>query len=166
MMLNVETPAGDAVLAWERRAAEIITSNWPGCSYCKTPERRAAVIDAMLVKNGTIRCVAETKSRDCTLDKFVNQFNNEWLITFTKLTSGQQIASAMCVEYWGFLHLVPDDIVLPVRFWTPDARIKNAWLINFCVRKLTTSKGINGGTEERDNAFVDMAGASILRSAA
>jgi len=164
MTLNVQTPAGAQGLKWEQRAAQIITSNWPGCRYCKTPTESGAVIDAVLVnQNNMIKCVAETKSRDCTLDKLQKEYDNEWLITFTKLTSGQQIAAAMCVDYWGFLHLVPDDIVLPVLFWTPHERIKNAWQIDFHVKKLVTSKGVNGGKEERNNAFVDMTGVKILK---
>jgi hypothetical protein len=158
MSLDINTPNGAVTLKQERRLAEIVTHNWPGCLYLHTPKDKAASVDAILTMNDALKAVAQASCRNNTLGDFRGGFHNEWLLTYEKLIHGRNLAIGLCVEYWGLVYLVPDDLVLRVKMFTPE----RGWLVRFHVEKTTTQATCNGGTATRDNAFIDLSAADVL----
>lgn len=159
MSLDINTPKGQETLKQERRAAEIIEKMWPGMAYIHTPKDQPACIDALLVWKNVVRAVALTSCRNFDLGCLRTTFNAEWLLTFEKIIGAQRMAQAMCVKCWGLLYLVPNDVVLRVELFSPAG----GWLTKFRVEKTETQATVNGGTAVRDNAFIDMSFASVLR---
>jgi hypothetical protein len=88
-----------------------------------------------------------------------HQFHNEWFVTYDKIALGRQIADALCIDLWGFLYLVPDDIVMRVKLSSYDG----GWLQKFRIEKTETQATVNGGTAVRENAYINMINADILR---
>lgn len=158
MSLDINTPNGAVTLRQEQRLAEIVELKWPGSRYLHTPKDKAATVDAIVTMNGTLKAVAQASCRNNSLDDFRGGFRNEWLLTFEKLIHGRNLAFRLCVEYWGFLYLVPDDLVLRVKMFAPE----RGWLVRFHVEKTTTQATCNGGTATRDNAFIDLSAADVL----
>lgn len=158
MGLDIHSEKGRATLAQELRAVEIIQSVWPSCEYYHTAKEGSASIDAIIIRPPVVHAVAETKCREMPLHTLQHQFNNEWLVTSDKIDRGKAVAELLQVEFWGFLYLVPDDIVLRVKIWTP-AR----WLIKIRREHTETQRTVNGGVATRLNAFLDMSSADILR---
>ena len=158
IVLDINTPRGQRSLVYERRAASIIKSHWD-CGYVKTPPDKMGVIDAVIVRDDLAVAVCETKARDVSLDLLRNEYRNQWLVTLNKVLQSVDVAKLMCVEFWGFVYLIPDDVVLRIKIWSPEDR----WLVPFRVEKTRTPAGINGGEAMRDNAYIDMTNADVLR---
>lgn len=160
MGLDIHSERGRATLAQELRAVEIVQSVWPYCEYYHTAKEGSASVDAIIVRPPVVHAVAETKCREMSLHTLQNSFKNEWLVTADKIDRGVAVAELLQVEFWGFLYLVPDDIVLRVKIWHPDAK----WLVKMRREHTETQRTVNGGKAVRLNAFIDMATAHILRS--
>jgi hypothetical protein len=158
IVLDINTPLGQRSLAHERRAASIIKSHWD-CEYLKTPPKSAAVVDAIILRDDIIAAVAETKCREMTEAQLRGEFNNTWLVTLSKVLRAVDVASMLCVPLWGILYLIPDDVVLRIKIWSPDKQ----WLVPFSVGKTFTQATINGGEALRDNAYIHMGAADVLQ---
>lgn len=157
MGLAILTPLGQRSLQWARRAEEIIQQN--GLDLVRTPESQPVPIDHMLYRRGNLLGIAELKSRPkVSLDILRGPFNNEWLVTETKIIDGRKLADMLRVDFVGFLHLVDEDIVLAKMLYSPFTqqtakhRVARTW----------TQATINGGSALRDNAYIDMRGARVL----
>ena len=159
-LLDISTPRGQETLRQEERAALIIESNWYGCKYVHTPKDKIGAVDAFIIRNFSLYAVAETKCREMNLDTLRYRYRNEWLVTFEKILKGRQVSDLLRVDYWGFLYLAPEDIVMRVKIYSPE---NGGWLVPFRVEKTVTQKTVNGGEAERDNAFISMATADQLR---
>jgi hypothetical protein len=158
MGLDILTERGKEMRAHEMRAAQIVEAQWWGCRYLFTGI--TAVVDAVIMKDWCVSAVAETKSRpSMTLDQLRGAFRNEWLVTHSKVIGGARVADGLVVPYWGLLHLVPDDIVMRVKLYEPET----GWLVPIRVANTKTKRTCNGGEAWRDNAFIDMSSADILR---
>ena len=129
-----------------------------GIDYVQTPKDSEAVCDAVLVKNGLIFGVAETKCRyDIpTIEHFFVKYEGTWLITYSKLTRNTEIADRLCVPLFGILFLVEPQVFLVKRLY--DGR-NHELLVEMDVKRTTTQKTINGGNAVRSNAYIDMKGA-------
>lgn len=153
MRLDIATEKGQMSLHDEQFVA-----NWfngkPGCKYVQTPKDKPAKVDAILVKNGELIGLAETKCRyNLTLDQFRLKFCNEWLITAEKVISGTRLADMLCVPLYGFLFLVDDDALL----------YENLSMARMRKETTQTQRTINGGMAMRENFFIDMSNAKVLR---
>lgn len=155
MSLDINTPRGQATLADEQKIAEWLQSK--GVQYVQTPKDKPAKVDAVLLKDGYIFAVAETKCRyNLTLEKLQSQFANEWLITEAKIRDGIQIAVGLCVPLVGFLYLVDDDTLLVINLLSAKRR----------VAETATQQTVNGGQIVRLNAYVLMDSAKVYRNIA
>jgi len=159
IMLDITTPKGELTLLQERRAAEIYRWHNPGCEYNRTPDYQPAPVDAVLTRDGKCEGVVETKCRNFTLDHFRNGLQGKWLITFDKVVAAKEIAKDLHVPLYGFLYLVDDDCLISRKLWTPE----DNWLVELQVMKTKTQATVNGGIARRDNAFIDMKGATVWR---
>lgn len=157
-MLDIKTERGKETVAQELRAVEIIRSIWPDCEYHHTPKDTPAAVDAVITKWPEVVAVVETKCRNMTLNTLRDNFANTWLVTNEKLKRGKTVAELLQVQFWGILYLVPDDLVLRIKLWTP---ISN-WLAKIDVKNTVTQRSVNGGTIARENAYIDMGSADVL----
>ena len=159
MTLDMNSEKGRETLAHELLAVEIIRSIWPTCEYYHTDKTGIAAVDAVMIIAPEVRAVAEMKCRTCSLATLRGKFKNEWLVTYDKLDKGRAAADLLQVEYWGFLYLVPDDIVLRVKLYGP----KDGWLVPIRKERTETQATVNGGKANRLNGYVGMATADVLR---
>lgn len=149
MQLDIETPKGKQSLAQEQIVAAWLKSR--NTEYIQTPKDKPAKVDAILMRDGVLTGVAETKCRMMTLDTLRNRFDNEWILTESKIKEATQIAMGLCVPLIGFLYLVDDDILLSVNLIISPRRVANT----------LTQRTINGGSVVRANAYVKMDHATI-----
>jgi hypothetical protein len=157
-MLDILTPKGQVTVEQERRLAGIVEATWPGCAYIDTDKVTIADVDAIIVRGGKLVAVAETKCRDMTRAQLFGEYRGDWLVTFDKLVRAQQCARALQTDLWGLIYLVPDDVVLRIKLYSPSV----GWLVQIHVRKTKTQRTVNGGTAVRDNAYINVSAADIL----
>lgn len=156
--LDINTPRGQVTLAQEARAIELFRSQYPQTTFVHTPKATAALVDGFMVRDAVAIGIAEFKCRSMSVDDFGRMFQSEWLITFEKLLSGRQMSDAMRIPFWGFLYLVPSDVLLMKKLYDP----RDGWQVKFTVRKTNSQATCNGGVATRDNAYVDMTRAKAL----
>lgn len=133
----------------------------PGWMYTKTPEDTDAPIDATLVDtHGVIRGAVETKCRyGITFGGFRDTFNNEWLITMSKVISAADVAKGLRVPLVGFLYLVDDKTLLVQRITDKSGNFTAA----FRCETTQTQATCNGGLAVRANAYIDMSNCKKYR---
>ena len=154
MGLDIATPKGQRTLVQEARAVEIFLRHHPEYVYAETPKDRPGAVDALLVKDGMVKCVVEQKSRDLTVDT-LRSWNWEWLVTAEKIRVASTIAKALCVPFVGFLYLVPEDALLVQRITNADGSAA----VQMRTDLRETQATVNGGVAVRQNAMIDMSGA-------
>lgn len=150
MGLSINTPKGQKSIADEQLVAKWVERK--GMLYIQTPKDRPAYVDAILVKDGELFAVVETKCRyNMTLEVLKNKFGNEWLVTEAKIEYGLEIADMLCVRFLGFLYLVDADTLLTVDLGKVPRRIAVT----------ETQQTVNGGKIMRTNAYIDMSNAKV-----
>lgn len=160
--LDINTPRGQMTLADELAAIELFQSVYPNSTYIKTAKDDHAIIDGLIEKSGTIIAIVETKCRyNLTSDDFARKFGSQWLVTFDKVEGGRHLSDALLVPFWGFLYLVADRVLLAKKLYDHKA----GWLTSFEVRKTETQANCNGGSAIRDNAYLNMKNATIIKAA-
>lgn len=153
-MLDILTPAGQKTLADEQVVAQSFTRQ-TGILYVQTPKDAPATCDALLIKDGILVGMAETKCRyDIPDMEFWRQkYKSEWLITWRKVTRNCDLADGLCVPLVGILYIVQPKIFLVKRIY--DGRNKH-WVAKLRTERSVTQAGVNGGSADRMNVFVDM----------
>ena len=152
--LDINTVAGQKTLIEEKQVKNFVEKQYD-ISYIETPKNEASRIDAMIVKNGVIISVAETKCRQMTIEQLKSDpYNFEWLVTWDKVETGIKMAADLCVSFVGFLFLVPSRVLLVQKISNKDG------LIN-CRLRLEATKTqatVNGGKAVRTNSYINMLG--------
>jgi len=158
--MDILTPKGQETLVEEARAVRLWGSRYPSFQYCETPKDSPASVDAVLVRNGVVTAVVETKCRrNMSLEKLEHEYQWEWLVTTEKLQKGRYVAEALQVPFIGFLYLVDEDVLLHHTLWKPG----HGWVPDIKMRETTTQRTVNGGSELRENSFIDMSKARFIK---
>jgi hypothetical protein len=156
--MDILSERGQQSLADEQKARDIFLSNYPMYSYIQTQKDQPADIDALLVRDGTIHGVVETKCRyDVDLQGFTQGYQNAWLVTFDKIARGKQIADAMCTKLVGFLYIVQSKTLLVQTISDCGLFVPSLTIVT-----TQTQATINGRTAMRSNAYIDMTKAKRL----
>ena len=145
----------------EDEAVTLLEGRYPNLRYVRTPKDGPASVDAVLMKDGELAGVAETKCRQMTDSTLVNEFGNEWLVTWDKIDRARGIAEGLGVSLYGLLYLVPDSTLVFVRL-TNDA---GSLVRQVRVRATETQRTVNGGLKVRNNAFISLDGCPRIRGA-
>ena len=156
--MDVLSERGQTSLADERRAIEIFSYNYPKYFYMHTPKNMPATVDALLMISGELYSCVETKCRTMTLDDFYGRFRGRWLVTYDKIEKARQIAVSLGVRLTGFLYLKGSDTLLVADLANADGLFSRKMYIE----ATETQKTINGGLAVRNNAYIDMTGATRL----
>lgn len=158
--LDVNTARGQQTLRDEERCLALISQAYPGWTFAPTLKDREATVDGFFLRDGVVQAVVEQKSRyDVSYDEFVERYNNQWLITFEKIVKARDIANSLCVPLVGLLYIVRDGVCLTQSLWSQS----RGWIVDIDIRKTHTQATVNGGKALRDNAYVDMSKAKIVR---
>ena len=156
--MDIDSPLGQKSLSDERRMAKWIEKKFK-LQYIETPKNSPATIDAILVKEGELKAIAETKCRyKLTLEKFNTTFECKWLVTWAKVQNAITIASSLGVPCVGFLYLVDEDILLSQEISEPNGRL----VVDISLSTTKTQATINGGWAIRTNAYIDMRQARVM----
>ena len=162
--LDISTPRGQQTLADELIAIEMFEAQCPGFHYIKTKKDRIAIVDGVVERNRFTVGLVETKCRyGFNLQHFETTWQSKWLVTYDKIEGGRRLADYLMIPYWGFLYIVDDKVLLTKKLYDPEA---GGWQTSFEVLKTPTQRSCNGGEALRDNAYIDMRGATVIRSAA
>lgn len=149
--LDVLTPRGQETVAQEQRAAAIFQSRLTEFVYVSTPKDGPASVDAVLLKGTNLAGVVETKCRVMTRQQLTG-YGDEWLVTWDKIDRARAIAAGLGVPLFGFLYLVPDDMLLVVRISDKTG----ALLVPVRVAATETRATVNGGSAVRNNAYISI----------
>jgi hypothetical protein len=147
--LDINTPKGQKTLIQEQRAVEIFCNHFTDVEYVNTPKNGSSPVDALLVNNNNLVGIVETKCRDLTRNQ-LTKYDDTWLITWDKIKKAQQITKFLEVPLWGFLYLVPDDLLVLVDI----ADANGEFLRPMDIRQTKTQRTVNGGTAIRENAYI------------
>lgn len=154
--MDILTPKGQTTVRQEEEAVAAFVARYPEFAYARTPKDKPSPVDAVLVKNGVVSAVVETKCRQLTALTLRGSFKSEWLVTGQKIEDGIQVAKSLCVPYVGFLYLVPDKVLLVAKIWDGEYKLPIRW------EKTETQATVNGGLAIRVNAFINMDGATTV----
>ena len=158
-MLDVNSPKGQESLEHELRAVQLWNSHYTDYTYVHTPKNGPALVDAVICDNDcNVVAVVEQKSRNMSLEQLQN-WNNEWLITFEKIEAGRYVANSLGVPFIGFLYLIPDDLLITKQL----SNANGEWTCEFRTALTETQETINGGKIVRENAYIDLTGAKHIR---
>lgn len=157
MSLDIDTPRGVMSKHYEEIALRKFLSHFSDSEIVLTPKDKPATIDALISKNGIAVAGVEVKTRNMTLEQLHN-WDDEWLVTFDKLDKGRVLCQQLGIDFYGFLYLIPEDALLYKRISDETGE----WKAQFRTDKTLTQATINGGSIERINAFINMAGAGLL----
>lgn len=158
-MLDINTPKGRIAAQQQADALAIITAH-ANVRFVTTVDNDAAVVDAFgLDKENRVSAVIEVKSRDMDMQTLVNQFQNEWLVTFEKIQKGAEIAKMLCVPFVGVLYLTKDNLVLTNVIADKDGNLAGP----IRIARSETQKTTNGGKIIRTNAYIHMGNANVYR---
>lgn len=152
MSLDINTPRGQESVKEELDMLEILETEHKDCQFIHTPITKAALIDGMIIRDGELVGIYESKCRRNTLKEFKNDFSSEWMVSFHKLQAGSQLAKSLCVPFIGFLYLVPDKMVAQIKL-TDD---KGNFLPSIFIGRKQTSKCCNGGTMMDTCGFISL----------
>ena len=158
MSLDINTPRGVLSKHYEEIAVCKYLAHFPDSDVAFTPKDQPAVLDAFIVKNGVISTGIEVKTRNLTMEQ-LHAYNDDWLVTFDKLDKCRVVCQQLGIEFVGFLYLIPEDTLLMKRI----SNEQGEWVAKFYTDKTITQRTINGGSIERVNAYINMAGAGVLR---
>lgn len=158
MSLDVNTERGRQTIWEEIDMIQILRSHWPEATYLHTNKEGSASVDAIITRHERLFAVAETKCRQMTLAELRGPFKDEWLVTHDKLQRVALAADLLGVEFWGLLYLVPDKTLLRIKLY-----FEGQWLVPIRTAHTETQKTVNGGKIVRENAFIRMTKADVLR---
>ena len=156
--LDILSKLGQTTLVDVNKVVTALEQKWK-VNVIKTPEDQPAAIDFLLVKNNTLKAIAEIKCRNHTLQQ-IQGWGNTWLITHEKILQGAQLSKMLSVPYLGILYIIPNNLIY---YW----KITNEagdYLFEFEVKKTQTQMTINGGKIWRPNAYLPLEKAKILKN--
>jgi hypothetical protein len=159
--MDINSVRGQDSLMHERIMSMWIETAWK-CRYIETPKDSPALIDAIITdeRGGTMRAVVETKCRyNLKLAQLKNSFNNEWLVTWTKVQNAMKIAISLGVPCVGLLYLVEEKTLLVQKLSDQYGNL----MAKLRIENTETQATINGGKAVRNNAFIDMTNAKIYQ---
>jgi hypothetical protein len=130
----------------EKYSVDIITTN----------KTKPCLCDGFTTRDNIITGLFESKCRNASLEDFKKW--GSWLITYKKIDGLAWLSNKLCVPAIGLLYSIPDDTIL---MWE-ITNSEGDYLFKFNVEKTVTQETVNGGTIERENAFLPMKNAKII----
>lgn len=161
--LDIHTKKGQEALANELWVMRVLNGMRLNFRLIGTDKDTASKIDGFIVKTDAdgdevLAGIYEAKTRNMTLKQLAT-YGNTWLITTSKVHAARIMSERLKVPFYGFLHLVPENLVLIVKI--TDNRGK--YIVQITEKKTKTQRTVNGGEKVRLNSFIDVTGAKAIR---
>lgn len=157
--MDILTPRGQQTRRQEEMALTLFRETFPAFEFVETPKDRPADIDGLVLhKGGLVSCV-EVKCRNMTMDTLVNEFGKKWLVTSDKIDRCVNVAKSLCIDFRGFLYLVPEKILLIVPIWSYE----KGYVCRIDREVTETQRTVNGGTIFRENAYIHLENVKAIR---
>ena len=160
--MDVLSPNGMETLKQEQEALSLFRKQNPSYDFVETPKDRPSDIDGFITRSGTLISGVEVKCRMMTMEDLFKRYDCRWLITLDKVERGIAVCRSLCVDFRGFLYLVPDKMLIVVPIFSHD----KGWLTEPIYDWTETQATVNGGIAERLNAYVDVGHATSIVAAA
>lgn len=154
MTMYIDTPKVKGWLSSQMVVIEQFLAAYPTLDVAVTPLRKDAAIDGVLIKGGSIAAVFEVKCRDLTLEQL--RQHGSYLITEKKIDVGNEIACALRVPFLLLVGL--KDCVVWWKLSDGHGHACAVWE----TRRTMTQTSANGGTTERDNAYLSLDGMQVI----
>lgn len=154
MSLAIHTERGQEFAAHEE-AMRLMWEGITGWQYISTPKDQPASVDAVLLdRDGMLAGTAETKCRDMTVEEFASRHRYQWLITFDKLCDGRRVSKRLGVPFYGFLYLVPSEVLMVIRI----SNERGQFVVPMTNLESDTKYDCNSSSADarRYNAYIDM----------
>lgn len=146
-------PYADRMAAAEADNDNLISAyhyHWP--THRLVPARgEYAPTDGVIISGGNVIAVYEAKARLLTHTRLVEEYNNEWLLSESKLEAGIAAAKALDCPFVGVIYCVPDQKIIRVKVWD-----SGEYSVGVRFAEETTDAGASGGTKTTRNAFIDL----------
>ena len=157
-MLDILSEKGQESRQEELKALALFRAFSPSVRVIETPKDTPAVIDWLLVdKNDTLIGGVEIKCRNISLEYILEK---KWLVTEQKIIDCSNVCGALSIPFYGGLWLIGSETFLMKKIWCP--------IKGFCTNieedRTQTQATINGGMIYRDNMFIPMNDAKIIRA--
>ena len=121
-ILNCQKPRGLEALRQNKIALRAIERDTV-LRFLPIADDKPSRIDGFIwnQNTSTITGIYEVKSRNYGLEKLESTYNNEWMISWSKLQAALDITKHTKLPFWGVLHLEPDGLVLMVEIFNESA---------------------------------------------
>ena len=147
MDLDINTKKGQESLRHEKKMLEKIEHSF-SVQLIETPKKMDSKIDGIIVKDDQISGIFESKCRDMSYMELLDY--KSWLVTFNKIMDGKKLSEMLRVPFFGFLYLIPDELVF---YWKITDEF-GEFRFGFDIKRTLTRKTINGGRAIRTNAYL------------
>jgi len=119
---------------------------------CLPFKHEYSLIDGIIVKEKKIVAIYELKTRDIKFETLCKQYNDEFLISKSKLDAGVQMSKQTRTPFVLILNTTIDDNIFIKSITNDNGEI----ICQYRIEKTKTKKNIDGGVAIRDNAFIKM----------
>lgn len=119
---------------------------------CLPFKHEYSLIDGIIVKEKKIVAIYELKTRDIKFETLCKQYNDEFLISKSKLDAGVQMSTQTRTPFVLILNTTIDDNIFIKSITNDNGEI----ICQYRIEKTKTKKNIDGGVAIRDNAFIKM----------
>lgn len=158
--LDILTEKGQITREQEDQAIALYEALNPfGHTFVDTKKDRPCLVDGFLIANQTVDGVVETKCRNLSYKEFMQDFEGIWLVTWEKIEDSRRLAASLSVPLYGFLYLVKSESLLVKQLTSPTG----GFLVSMTIDETETQKTVNGGKIFRNNAYINMHGATRYR---
>jgi hypothetical protein len=147
--LDCRTEKGKTYIHQQLECAERLEGAWK-CQVIATPIDLPSDVDALLVRDGILMGIAEIKARELDLNK-LSEFGS-YLITNDKITRIAELSRRLRVAGFIIVSLLHDRNIV---FWKISDEAGNL-LVNAEVKNTITQATCNGGSAERENAYLPL----------
>lgn len=156
--LDCRTEKGKSYIHQQLECAERLEGIWK-CQVIATPVDLPADVDALLIRDGILMGVAEIKTRELDLKK-LSEFGS-YLITNDKITRIAELSKRLRVAGFIIVSLLHDKNIV---FWKVSDDTGKL-LISVDVKMTTTQATCNGGSAERENAYLPLSSMKFVTKA-
>lgn len=163
MGFDINTDEAQRFMAHQKEALDLFVSRFPNLTYQQTAtngDNAFAVCDAIFSKNNEIFFITEVKTRYVSHTKFMDTYDNQWLLSLKKIDDCRKLADLMKVPLWGFMYLEPDKTLLYIKIYDPK---ENGFVCNMKIEKATTKGPMINDVKTEPCAFIDMQKSYIIK---
>ena len=145
----------------EQKAYTLFRHYYPSYTLIETDKDKTATVDAIIVRDGTMDAVVETKTRNTmTLEQLQGPYNNQVLMLKSKIDNGRRLAQLLKTKFVVFYYLKADNVLLSI----PVSDHNGKLLTNIeYVEKVLGHTSISAETSKQWCIMLDASNAKIIK---